>query len=71
MHINDLNVRLLDHINSVVGTNIFAGIGMRHSQVVLPISYIPWRHINFHISKVQILDLHSVDSTNSKEIFVK
>ena len=54
-----------------MGALFFTGIGIRHSQDVSPIAYGFRRHIEFHISNVQIIDLHYIDPANAKEIFGK
>ena len=55
----------------MVGPICFMGIRMMYYQDVLPIANVFRGQMEFRISNVQILDLHSVESTNSKEIFVK
>ena len=47
------------------------GIIIRRYQDILPVVYVFRGQINFHIFNLQILDLISVDPTNTKEIFVK
>ena len=71
LHIKALNTRLSNHGHSAVGALCFIGVGLRHSRVVSPIAYGSMGQIDFHISDVHILNLHSVDPTNAREILGK
>ena len=71
LHINSLNIRILNHVHSAVGAPFFLGISIRHYTDVQTIAYGSREQINFYISNLFILDLHFVDPTNTKEVFGK
>ena len=55
----------------MLGAPFSMGIGIRHSQDVSHTAYGSRWQIDFHIFSIQIIDLHSVEPTNMKEIFGK
>ena len=71
LQINYLSISLLNHGHIAAGALFFKEIGMRYSKDPPPIAYTSREQIDFQISNVQIINLHSVEHTNTRQTFIK